>query len=307
MIRNHSLRFCVVALSLTLNPFEVLSAEPPTVTAKAWAIADGETGEILWEHNSDERRKSASITKVMCALTVLKLAEKDPEILDEWVSFSELADSTYGSTAKVNAGESVQVRECLYGLLLPSGNDVGNALAEHFHPRLKSPDQTLLDKGLSNPKLATRANFIAEMNRQAKKLGMTDTVYRSSFGDGGTSQQMTTTAADLCILAHAATQNSQLREYVKTVEHQGQIRLPDGTMRIEVWKNTNQLLGLNVGYDGIKTGTTRSAGRCLMASGVRNGKRLHVITLGSDSTESRWSDSQSLFEWAWKELDKKED
>src|SRR5690606_926815 len=74
---------------------------PPFVTAKGWAIADAATGEVLWHHNGEERRDMASTTKIMCALVVLELAQKDPAVLDEIVVFSERADGTPGSTAGV--------------------------------------------------------------------------------------------------------------------------------------------------------------------------------------------------------------
>ena len=78
------------------------------------------------------------------------------------------------------------------------------------------------------------------------------------------------------------------------------IRLPDGDVRDASWKNTNQLLEIG-GYDGIKTGTTNSAGYCLVASGTHEGKTLIVVTLGSTTDESRFADSRNLFRWAWQQ------
>ncbi len=143
---------------------EDLSAPPP-VTAWSWAIADADTGEILWHHLGDEPRKTASTTKMMCAHLVLQMAARDPKVLDERVTFSPLADKTVGSTADIQAGETVTVLDALYGLMLPSGNDAGNALAEHFNARCEPPDETMLAFGLANPVLQSRVRFIAEMNR----------------------------------------------------------------------------------------------------------------------------------------------
>ena len=83
---------------------------PPPVTAQAWAIADGRTGELLWGLNADEPRKAASTTKMMCAFVILELAAQQPAVLDEVVTFSQLADDTVGSTADINAGEQVSVQ-----------------------------------------------------------------------------------------------------------------------------------------------------------------------------------------------------
>lgn len=112
---------------------------PPITTSKAWAIADGKTGELIASHQPDEPLKSASTTKVMCAFVILELAKQIPAALDEVVTISKLADDTPGSTADLHAGEKVTVRDGLYGMLLPSGNDMGNAFAEHFNERLAPP------------------------------------------------------------------------------------------------------------------------------------------------------------------------
>lgn len=279
---------------------EDLSAPPP-VTAKAWAITDGRTGELLWGMNADEPRKAASTTKMMCAHVILELAARQPAVLDEVVTFSQLADDTSGSTADIQAGESLPVRDCLYGLLLPSGNDAGNALAEHFNDRFASPDERLRTLGLDNPALATRANFIAEMNRTAHRLGMTNAIYRSSFGDGGTPEDRTISARDLTRLAWHAMRNPLFRHYVSTERRECQVRTPEGGTRPAAWTNTNQLLPLNAGYDGIKTGTTTQAGACLVSSGRRGRDQLLVAVLGSESGYGRFVDTRNLYRWAWQQ------
>ena len=109
---------------------------PPFTTSEAWAIADGKTGAILWGQSENKPLEMASTTKMMTALVVVRLAKADPKVLDEIVTFSERADRTAGSTSGVKAGEKVPVRELLYGLLLPSGNDAAEAFAEHFGGRL---------------------------------------------------------------------------------------------------------------------------------------------------------------------------
>src|SRR5690606_5227366 len=114
-------------------------ADHPFVTAWSWAVADAETGEILASHEVDTPRKSASVTKAMTSYIVCELAERDPSILDEMLVFSELALRARGSSAHIEEGESLPVRDALYAFMLPSGNAVGNALAEHFNSRLAPP------------------------------------------------------------------------------------------------------------------------------------------------------------------------
>ncbi len=286
-------------LSSALQAAEEDLKAPPAVTAKAWAISDAKTGEILWHNNADETRKAASTAKVMCAYTVLRLAEKETAILDEWLTVTELAGTTTGSTAELKPGEQVQVKDALLGMLLPSGNDAGNALAEHFHARLAPPDEAMLKAGLNNPLLTTRSNFIAEMNRNAREIGMKATLYRSSFGDGGTEDDRTTNARDLSRLAFIAMQMPAFRQAVATRRHEAIVKKADGTTRLAVWENSNALLALDLGYDGIKTGITNQAGHCMIASGQRGEDRLHVVVLGSTSEEARYVDVRNLFRWAW--------
>lgn len=294
-------------MSLLLQSAASQAAEdldaPPVVTALSWAIADAGSGELLWSHLPDEPRKAASTAKMMCAYVVLELAEKDPAVLDEWVTFSKLAANTAGSTAELEAGEQVRVRDGLYALMLPSGNDMGNAFAEHFHPRLAPPGDETPDNAKTSAS-ATRMNFVAEMNRTARRLGLSHTTYRIAYGDGGSADDRTTTARDLVTLAMAARQKPLFREVVATAAKTATIRLPDGSEREAAWKNTNQLLEIG-GYDGVKTGTTPSAGRCLVASGTHEGKSLIVVTLGSTSDEARFADSRNLFRWAWTTFAKK--
>lgn len=277
-------------LLLTTGPARSEDTLPERITARAWAIADGCTGQLLWGVNEDIPAKAASTTKMMCVWVVLRLAEADPDIWHESVTYSKLAASTGGSSSRLREGERVRVAECLYGLLLPSGNDAGNALAEHFHERLEPPPGDVPQ--------TTRSNFIAEMNRWAERLEMTRTVYRSPFGDGGTAEQFTTTPRDLLRLAYRGMQDERFRQYVGTREHTTLVTTPDGGQREVTWTNTNQLL-VDQSFDGIKTGTTNQAGACLVSSGRRGTDHLLVVVLGSSSSEARYRDTKALFEWAW--------
>lgn len=299
---RHSVLFLVLARSVCLasEPVSEDLDAPPVVTATAWAVADADDGRLLWSLRPDEPRKAASTTKMMCALAVLELAAADPAVLDEWVVVSKLADGTAGSTADLHEGEKVRVRDGLYALMLPSGNDMGNAFAEHFHPRLPPPgDETPAEA--TTAASATRMNFVAEMNRGARRLGMDGTTYRIAYGDGGGSDARTTTARDLVALAFAARKHPLFREVVSSASHAATILRPDGTERQAEWENTNELLRL-ANYDGVKTGTTPAAGHCLVATGTHGGRSLIVVTLGSSSAAARFADSRNLFRWAWREL-----
>ncbi|CAN5137200.1 serine hydrolase [soil metagenome] len=287
----------LVALSATCS----YSAEPPTVTAKGWAILDGTTGKLVKGFHEDDPMKAASTTKIMCARVVLNLAAKDAKVLDEIVTFSKLADDTTGSTSGIKVGESLPVKELLYGLLLPSGNDAGNALSEHFNDRLDAPSDAILKQsGLDPAKVKTRINFLGEMNREAERLKLKTAIYRSTFGDGGAESDKTISPKDLAVLAFETMKDERFHKYVSTKEYETKVKIPVGGERTAKWKNTNRLLQ-KPGYDGVKTGTTNSAGSCLVTRGTQGKDTLIVVVLGSKADADRYSDSEALYKWAWEQ------
>ena len=260
----------------------------PFVTCKAWAIGDATTGELLWGHNADQPRDMASTTKIMTAYLVTRLAENDPSVLDEELTFSQRADDTIGSTAAVNAGETISVRELLYGLMLPSGNDASVAFAEYFGRRLSpSAEGNAYDQ------------FIDAMNRAADELGMKESSFENPHGL--TAPDHKTSPRDLVTLAHRAMESPFFRKVVGTVRHGTTVEGPGGYQRNVVWRSTNRLLRTE-GYSGVKTGTTGAAGACLVTHGTRDDKSLLVVVLGSSSTDARYADTRNLFRWAWQEL-----
>jgi D-alanyl-D-alanine carboxypeptidase (penicillin-binding protein 5/6) len=257
---------------------------PPFVTAKAWVVADGETGTVIAGSNQDEPRPMASTTKIMTALVVLRQAKVDDAPLDEVVTFSRHADDTAGSTSGVRAGESLPARELLYGLLLPSGNDASVALAEHFGGRLGDAAEG-----------DAVARFVAEMNRLAAQLGLRQTHFANTHGLPADDHHAS--ARDLAELTAVALSDPRFARIVATPRRGAHLDGPDGGRNV-VWTNTNTLLGIE-GYDGVKTGTTNAAGACLIASARRDGRHLIVVILGADSSEARYVDARNLFRWAW--------
>lgn len=281
------------AEGLPTQPGDELTG-PPFVTCDAWCIADAESGQVLWNHNGEQKLPMASTTKMMTAYVVLQLAEQNPSILDETIRFSRRADRTRGSTSGIKEGESLPVRELLYGLLLPSGNDASVALAEHFGSRYRKAND---DDSQSVDSLST---FVEQMNATASQLGMKRTSYRNPHGLD--TAEHFSSASDLCILAKAALDSDVFRHYVSTRQRGCTVTGPGGYTRNIVWKNTNRLLPIE-GYDGIKTGTTSRAGACLVSMGQRDDRRLIIAVLGSASSTGRYVDTRNLFRFAWQSLD----
>lgn len=258
---------------------------PPFVTCQAWAIRDAETGELLAGHDEAVIKNPASLTKIMTALLICELAKQSPEVLDEAITFSAEADQTRGSTSGIKAGEKVRVGELLYGLLLPSGNDASVALAEHFGERLSMKEE-----------LRGYDGFVAAMCRKATEIGMEKSVFKNPHGL--TAPGHRTTAADMTLLACEAMKLEKFREVVNTRQYAGTVETLSGEARTAIWRNTNELLGYE-GYLGVKTGTTPSAGSCLVSCAERNGRRLIITVLHSDGGMARYVDTRNLFRWIW--------
>ncbi len=273
----------------TRGPADSLDG-PPFTTTRSWAIADGKTGETLWGQNENKPVEMASTTKMMTALIVVRLAKADPKVLDEILTFSDRADRTVGSTSGVKAGEQVPVRELLYGLLLPSGNDAAEAFAEHFNARLAP------EKESGSTAAAPIAHFVAEMNREARDLGLRETHFVNPHGLPAPGHK--SSARDLARLAQVALLDQTFARVVATPQRGVRLVGPDGSTRNVIWTNTNKLLETE-GYDGVKTGTTSAAGACLVASGRRGGDHLIVVILGAQSSDGRYADARNLFRWAW--------
>lgn len=287
----------VNAESQEKEPMDLLDG-PPYVTAKAWAIVDADSGKLLAGGDEDEPREPASTTKMMTAFIVTSLAEKDPKVLDEIITFSARADKTSGSTSDVKEGERLDAGELLYGLMLPSGNDAACALAEHFGSRFAEKKEGNGEQKEGDAQ-ASYDSFIAEMNRRADELGMKSTHFNNPHGLP--SEGHKTTARDLALLARHALQQPEFAKRVSTPRHGTTVDSVSGYQRNIVWKNTNQLLRRK-GYLGVKTGTTGAAGNCLVSCGERDGRRLIVVILGATSTDSRYTDARNLYRYAWTQL-----
>jgi D-alanyl-D-alanine carboxypeptidase (penicillin-binding protein 5/6) len=269
----------------------IVAPTPAGIAAKAWAILDGTTGKPLGGFHDAEARPIASTTKIMTAWIILQRADKDPKLLDEEIRFSKRAAAIRGSSCRLKVGERLPVRELLYGLLLPSGNDAAVALADHFGSRLQSGKTAEED---------SVQLFVAEMNRQAKSLKLEET----TFLDPNGLARNEASARDLAVLTWHAMQNRRFREYVKTRVHECEVLGEGDTKRRVSWKNTNRLLE-DASCDGVKTGTTNAAGACLVASEHRGADHLIVVVLGSTNGDGRYEDARKLFHWAWEQRKEK--
>lgn len=227
--------------------------------ARCAALIEAQTGEMLYGKNETRPEPMASTTKVMTALVAIENYS-----LSEMVSVSLKAAGQEGSSAGLEAGDSVSVEELLLGLMLASGNDAACALAEHC---------------------GSERLFVEMMNEKAALLGLENTVYSDPSGLEG--EIASTTALDLAKLLAAA---MQVPEFARLTGTQS------ATVCGRPITNHNRLLWMYPGVDGGKTGYTVRAGRTLVTTAVRNGRRLVAATL-NDPTD--WDDHRRMYDWGF--------
>jgi D-alanyl-D-alanine carboxypeptidase (penicillin-binding protein 5/6) len=239
---------------------------PPPVVGESAIVIDVESGRVLYAKNADLPRAVASTQKIVTALCVLDAGNIDkPVVIDTTDTLCE------PTKLYLKPGEHYSRRELLKVLVVKSANDVARALAR--------------DIG------GSQEGFAALMNRKAAALGMRNSNFINPNGlpmDGQYS-----TARDMAIAARAAYRSPLLRSYAATQVFT--FRYNNGRTR-EI-ENTNRLLKSIPYCDGMKTGTTNAAGRCLVASGSLNGRSAIVVVLKSN-TPNIWKDSEKLLRWA---------
>ncbi|MCR5809653.1 MAG: D-alanyl-D-alanine carboxypeptidase [Clostridiales bacterium] len=210
----------------------------PTM-ASAMALIEAESGKVLYSQAADMPLPMASTTKIMTALVVLENCD-----MDEEVKIPAEAVGTEGSSIYLKEGESMSVKDLLYGLMLSSGNDAAVALAVHTAGSVEA--------------------FVGMMNGRALAMGLEKT--RFVTPNGLHSDGHCTTALELCMTAREALANEHFREIVSTKYY----RTETGSVP-RTFKNKNSLLWNYDGAFGVKTGYTMAAGRCLVFGAERDG------------------------------------
>ena len=236
------------AMLLLLLP-SAAQAQEVSTSAKACVIIDEVSGRVLLSHNAEAALPMASTTKVMTALLALELGD-----LDAPVTCSRNAFGVPGTSIYLAEGETLTLREMLYGLMLASGNDAATAIAEHIGGSVEE--------------------FCRLMTARATELGCKNTVFLTPHGLPCEGHY--TTAHDLALIAREAMQHAEFREIVATAR----ATIPwEGRSYDRVLNNKNKLLSTYDGATGIKTGYTKKAGRCLVFGAERNGMRIIGVVL----------------------------
>jgi len=236
---------------------------PPWRVAPAHGILLKElkSGRVLYEHDSGKRLSPASLTKIMSALVILEKGH-----LDDFVTISPSAARAHKTHLRVKAGQVFRLEDLLKAMLIVSANDACLAAVEHVG--------------------GDEAQFVVLMNAKAEALGLSDTHF--SNGCGFDNPDHYSTAEDLATLSVIALDQPIFRQLVR---EERAIITPINGHRAFVLHNTNRLLGRIPGVEGIKTGFTSKAGRCLIAKVSQNGSDLLLVILNS---KRRWNTATNL-------------
>jgi serine-type D-Ala-D-Ala carboxypeptidase (penicillin-binding protein 5/6) len=246
----------------------------PALEARGYVIMDAASGQVLAEHNSNERLEPASLTKLMTAyisfdaLRIGKIKLTDLALVSEH-AWREGGAGTDGSTSFIPLNSQVPIETLLLGMIVQSGNDASIALAEHI--------------------AGNEATFAQLMRTYAQRLGMNG----SSFGNatGLPSPLDYTTPHDMALLARALIRDfPQYYHYFSVKEY---------TFNNTLQHNRNGLLARDPSVDGLKTGHTDSAGYCLVTSAKRSDMRLVTVVMGMPSIKAREEGTSALLNYGF--------
>jgi len=236
---------------------------PPWRVAPAHGILLKElnSGRVLYEHDAGKRMSPASLTKIMSALVILERGQ-----LDDLVTISPNAARAHKTHLRLKTGQVFRLEDLLKAMLIMSANDACLAAVEHVG--------------------GDEAQFVTFMNAKAAALGLADTHFNN--GCGFDNPDHYSTAEDLAALSVIALDQPIFRQLVR---EERAIITPVNGHHAYVLHNTNRLLGRIPGVEGIKTGFTSKAGRCLIAKVSQNGSDLLLVILNS---KRRWNTATNL-------------
>lgn len=269
--RRFRARFSLLAALLLLgwlNPQAVQAAPAaaPSIHAQAAAVIDVTSGRLLYSLHGDEPLPIASLTKIMTAIVAIEHGK-----LSDTVTVGRNAYAKEGSSIYLQLGEEMSLENMLYGLMLRSGNDAATAIAEHVG--------------------GSEEGFVYLMNEKAKLLGLTHTHFQNPHGLDAKDHY--STANDLAKLTGYALKNPHFKEIVRTPSKTAPN--PNDPWDYK-WLNKNKMLRFYDGADGVKTGYTKIAKRCLVSSATRGGQQIAVVTLNDGDD---WNDHRKLLDYGF--------
>ena len=260
----------------SLTPIQVgeLSAVPaPAVAAKAWITVGVTSGQVVASSNPDMKIEPASLTKIMTAYVAFNALKEKRIALDQQANVSQVAWKTRGSRMFIEPRKPVTVDELIKGVIIQSGNDASVALAEAVS--------------------GSESAFVSTMNEEARRMGMTNTVFMNTTGLPD--PQHVTTVRDLATIARRMINDHP--------DYFPYYAMREFTYNKIKQSNRNRLLWADPSVDGMKTGHTDAAGYCLVATAKRGDRRVITVLVGSDSMATRAEESLKLLNWTFQNFE----
>jgi D-alanyl-D-alanine carboxypeptidase (penicillin-binding protein 5/6) len=242
---------------------------------------DADTGHVLVNVNGTKRLPMASTTKIMTAILTIEKANLDQIVTVKQDAIDEVKKNN-GSSAFLVVGDQIRLKDLLYALMLPSGDDAAITIAEAVG--------------------GTTANFVAMMNAYAHQLHLTQTHYINPDGltyltpQGKPDSNHYTTAVDLVNLTRYALSNPL---FAQIVQLQYYHLAATAVHHKYDWNTTNTMLSIYAGATGVKTGYTVEAGYCLVFSAFNAGHHLIGVVLQAQDADQRFTDAQTLLDWGF--------
>jgi D-alanyl-D-alanine carboxypeptidase (penicillin-binding protein 5/6) len=255
--------FCLPSLTFSMPA----KSDEVLIHAESAALVDVSSGKILYSKQGNKQMRIASLTKVMTAIVAIEYGT-----LSDAIEINKRAFAKEGSSLYLQLGEQMSLQNLLYGLMLRSGNDAATAIAEHIG--------------------GSEEGFSYLMNDKATMLGMNHSHFMNPHGLDVKDHY--STAVDMAFLTAYALKNPVFQDIVKTKVKK--VPNPNASWNY-VWANKNKMLSLYPDADGVKTGFTKLAKRCLISSATRGGQQLAVVTL-NDSDD--WADHSRLLDYGFK-------
>ena len=256
-----------------LSSASSLVPPPPQIKATSYILLDAQTNKVIVEYEADERNPPASLTKIMTTYLVEQMIQRGVVERSEKVPVSIKAWKAEGSKMFIREGTEVDLMDLLRGVVIQSGNDASIALAEFV--------------------AGDEASFAQMMNEQAEKLGMLNSNFLNSTGlpDEG----HYSSARDMALLT---------KDMIKRFPEHYQLYSERSFKFNNIEQpNRNRLLRYDRSVDGVKTGYTKAAGYCLVASAERNGMRLISVVMGAENDDSRVRESQKLLTYGFRNFE----
>ena len=258
-----------VIFVLILSVVKVYALSADDISAECAVLMTAQTGEVIFAKEEHKKHSMASTTKIMTSL----LAVESGRLSDE-ITVTQDMLNVEGTSMGLLGGDSVSLRELVYGMLLPSGNDAAEVTALYLGE--------------------TKEEFCALMNARAKELGMNDTNFVTPSGLDDENHY--STAYDMALLGREAVKNPEFLRICSSVK----ASLTYGNPPYErTLHNHNRLLSSYDGALGIKTGFTKKSGRCLVSYAQRNGVGLVAVTLNDGND---WDDHVRMLDYGFSEV-----